>query len=126
MAVPPRLTSLSPVATKLVMAIRFLALCARSRQDPVAHLTSRLGSVTAAKALLDLADCAAHSWPETVQVCKPCCCALSPDESVFAGMAEAARRGDREGFGEVLSGFIRTDRHERLYAHAVEAVAHIG
>jgi hypothetical protein len=122
---PPRLATLSPGTIRLVMAIRFLALCARQRQDPVAHLTCRLGSVTAAKAVLDLADCAGQSWPDTVQVCKPCCCALSPDESVFAGMAETARRGDRAGFSALLTGFIRADRHDRLYAHAAEAVAHL-
>lgn len=123
LAEPPRLSGLSVRTAKVVMAIRLIAVCAANRRDPVAELTCRIGSVPAARAMLDFADVAGSSWPESVRVFRPCCCTLSPDETVFAGMAEAAARADRKAFGEHLAGFIRPERHDRLYNHAVEAVA---
>ncbi len=121
--VMPRLASCSPPAVQLVTGIRLIALCARKGIDPVAELSCRLGSVTAAKAVLDLAGVAGTCWPEPVRVFKPCCAMLSPDESVFAAMAEAAARGDRTAFAAALDGLVRVDRRDRLFDHAIEAVA---
>ena len=114
----------SPVAMRFVLGIRWLALCSRKGHDPVSELTARLGSVTAAKAFLDFADLAGAYWPEPVQVMRPCCVSMTPDESVFAAMAQAAQSNDREAFSRTLHGFIRQGRHEALFDAAVEAFAY--
>lgn len=105
------------------MAIRLIALCAQNGRDPVGELTCQIGSVPAARAVLELADCAGQAWPENVQVFKPCCCMVSPDENTFVGMINAALAGDRAAFTRTIEGFISRNQHDRLYAHAVEAVA---
>jgi hypothetical protein len=56
-------------------------------------------------------------------IARPCCHALTPDEHVFAQMAERAGRADRAGFSAVLDGLVRRERHERLFAVTQEAVA---
>ncbi|MGB3167579.1 MAG: DNA-directed RNA polymerase subunit beta' [Alteraurantiacibacter sp.] len=123
LATLPTMPYRSHVAMRFVLGIRWLAMCERKRHDPVVELTQRLGSVTAAKAFIDFADLAGRCWPEPVQVLRPCCSLMTADESLFAAMAEAAARADRTKFSAVLDGFIRCDRHERLYDHALFAVA---
>ena len=123
LAALPTMPYRSHVAMRFVLGIRWLAMCERKRHDPVVELTQRLGSVTAAKAFLEFADCAGQCWPEPVQVLRPCCSLMTADESVFAEMAQAAARADRALFSAALDGFIRSDRHERLYDHALFAVA---
>lgn len=125
LAEPQRLSHQSTHATRIVMAIRLIAVCANKRHDPVGELTCRLGSVPAARAVLEFADYAGKCWPGNVQVFRPCCWGVSPDESVLVAMADAAIAGDRTAFSCALDGFIRADRHERLYEHAMEAVAHL-
>ncbi|KLE32244.1 hypothetical protein AAW01_09660 [Aurantiacibacter gangjinensis] len=119
----PTMPYRSAVQMRVVLGIRWMALCSRRGHDPVVELTQRLGSVTAAKAFLDFADLAGRCWPDTVQVMRPCCVQMTADETVFAGMADAAARADRDAFGTVLAGLIRHDRHEALYQAAVAAVA---
>ena len=48
---------------------------------------------------------------------------MSPDERTFAAMARTATAGDRDGFSRILDGFVRADRHERLFAATLDAVA---
>ncbi|RJY09765.1 hypothetical protein [Aurantiacibacter aquimixticola] len=119
----PELPYRSQRAMQTVLGIRWLALCSRRRHDPIVELTRRLGSITAAKAFIDFADLAGRCWPENITVLRPCCSVLSPDETVFVDMIEAARMGDRAAFSSALDGFIRADRHDRLYAAAVAAIA---
>ena len=93
--------------------------------DPLVDLATRLGSFTAARAVMDFARGCSLAWPEKAMVARPCCHALTPDETAFAQMAEAARHADRTAFTAVLDGLIRRERHERLFAVTQCAVAEI-
>lgn len=79
--------------------------------------------MAAAKAVFEFAQACAQGWPERVQVNRPCCHALTPDEVVFAQMAQAAANANRAQFDAVLDGLIRRERHDRLYRHSQDAVA---
>jgi len=120
---PPMASQFSAPAMTLVLSIRLMASCVKERRDPLADLACRLESIAAAKAVLDFAQGCARAWPETAAVNRPCCHALTPDEAVFAQMAEAAAAADRAAFAAVLDGFVRRERHERLYLLSQEAVA---
>ncbi|WAT17401.1 DNA-directed RNA polymerase subunit beta' [Aurantiacibacter sp. MUD11] len=113
-----------PVVT-LVVAIRLMAAAMQGNCDPLVELTRRLGSITAAKAVLDLAKAGSQAWPENVMVNRPCCHALSPDEAVLADMASAVLAGDRQQFAAVLEGLVRRERHERLYGAAAAVMAEL-
>jgi len=110
-------------ALHLVMAMRLGALFEAAARDPVSELTTRYRSVTKAVAVLRFADEALRVWPAPFAVNRPCCLALTPDETTIAALARCARRGDRAAFGRAIDGLVRADRHERLYARCVEAVA---
>lgn len=122
---PPHIGGLSYLALKTVTAIRLLALCARTGQDPLGELTRRFGCVTTAKHFLAFADLAGTYWPESVRVLRPCCRALSPDEATLGQMSDAAAAGDRARFARVLDGFVRADRHDALFDRAAAMVAAI-
>lgn len=115
----------SPSSAALVMAIRLMACSLSVGRDPVVEISQHIGSLTAAKAVLDFAKVAADFWPEKATVARPCCHALTPDESVFAQMIEAAGRADRQAFSAVLSGLVRSDRHDTLYEASRQAFAAI-
>ncbi len=115
----------SGTAMTLVMGLRLMASCVAGNHDPLVELTRRLESITAAKAILDFARTCARAWPENVMISRPCCHALTPDEAVFAHMAEAARAGDRAAFAAILDGLIRRERHDRLFEVTRESVAAI-
>lgn len=121
----PAIEDLSCLGYRTVSAIRLLAVCGKAERDPLVELTRRFGSVTAAKAFLDFADLAGDWWPERVAVMRPCCRVLSHDETAIAAMADCAGRGDRSGFEAVLEGFVRSDRHERLFASAAQAASQL-
>jgi hypothetical protein len=106
-----------------VSAVRLLAMCVRCGRDPLdAHLI-QFGCLETTRAFLDFADLVGHSWPDRVQVLRPCCVMLSPDEWTLAQMAERAVAGDREGFGRHVEGFIRQDRHDRIFDAAARLTA---
>lgn len=108
------------------MAIRLMACSLAVGRDPVVEISQHIGSLNAAKAVLDFARLAGAFWPEKATVARPCCHALTPDETVFAQMIETAGRADRQGFSVVLSGLVRQDRHDPLYEasrHAFAAIA---
>lgn len=110
-------------ALHLVMAMRLGALFEAAGRDPVSELTTRYRSVTKAVAVLRFTEEALRVWPAPFGVNRPCCLALTPDETTIAALARCARRGDRAAFGRAIDGLVRADRHERLYARCVEAVA---
>lgn len=122
---PPGIEDLSCLGYRTISAIRLMAVCGKVERDPVVELTRRFGSVTAAKTFLDFADLAGACWPERVAVMRPCCRILSHDEATLAAMADCAGRGDRAGFEAALAGFVRPDRHERLFASAAQAMAQL-
>jgi hypothetical protein len=126
LAAPPLLGELSLLALRSVLAFRILALCSRAGREPVAELASRFRSVTVAKSFLEWADCVGRCWPERLSVHPPCCRGLSPDEKTLALLVDAAASGDREAFSRAIDGFVRPDRHEPLYAAAVDLAAALG
>lgn len=121
----PGIEDLSYLGYRTVSAIRLMAICGKAERDPLVELTRRFGSVTAAKAFLDFADLAGACWPERLAVMRPCCRIISHDEATLAAMADCAGRGDRTGFEAVLTGFVRPDRHERLFSSAAQAMAEL-
>ncbi|MBH5321654.1 DNA-directed RNA polymerase subunit beta' [Aurantiacibacter sediminis] len=115
----PRIGDYGIDAAKTVMALRLVALCSKSGHDPMAELTKRLNDVGAAKNMLALLDRCGALWPEAVHVHRPCCAELSPDETIIAGMAQAASDGDHRAFDKVLDGFIPAAQREGLFAEAL-------
>lgn len=123
LARPADIRALPLTTLHTIMAMRLGALFERAGRDPIAELTQRLRSVTAAMAMLRLTEEVVRCWPDRFVVNRPCCLAMSPDERTLAAMSRAAASGDRDGFCRVLAGFVAADRHEALFAAAVEAVA---
>lgn len=116
---------LSFLALKTVSATRLLALCARAGRDPLLDLTQRFACVTTAKAFVSFADMCGAYWPEDVQVLRPCCRSVSPDEWTIAQMLDHAAHGERGSFSAVLEGFIRKERHDALFDRAKELAAYM-
>ena len=122
---PLQLASLSWLGLRTVSATRLLAVCSRSGSDPLIELARRFGNCASARTYLEFAELVATFWPEDVQVMRPCCSLLSPDEMTIARMADHAASGDRAGFSAMLEGFVRADRHDPLYERTTEMVAHM-
>jgi len=107
----------------MISSFRLLALCAKAGRDPLLELTHRYACLTTAKAFLDFADAIGACWPENVTVARPCCPVLTPDEATIVSMVDAARSGRREGFDAAIDGFVRRERHDRLYVRATAYAA---
>jgi hypothetical protein len=114
--------SLTLPALHVVMTMRLCGLMERAGRDPLTELATRYRSVAAAKASLALAETIALCWPAPYQAARPCSMGMSPDESTLAAMARAALGGDRRAFDASLEGFVRRDRHERLFDATVRTV----
>lgn len=126
LARPHDIRGLSLTALHLVMAMRLCALFERAGRDPVPDLAQRYRSVEAACAVHGLVRTITQVWPEPFMVNRPCCLAMSPDETTLAAMTRSALAADRAGFGATLHGFVRADRHEALHEatrHAVVTLA---
>lgn len=119
----PDLRALNLATLHGVMAVRLCALFDHAQREPLAELAQRFRSFEAAEAVLDLVRAVTRAWPEPFVTGRPCCLALSPDEATLAAMLRTAGRGDRDGFGSALVGFVRAERHEGLYDASVRAVA---
>ncbi|WP_271078823.1 hypothetical protein [Aurantiacibacter sp. MUD61] len=115
----PRIGDYGIDAAKTVMALRLVALCSKSGHDPMAELTRRLNDVRTAKSMLGLLDRCGALWPDALHVHRPCCAELSPDETIIAGMAQAASDGDHRAFDAVLDGFLPPAQREGLFAEAL-------
>lgn len=120
---PQDVRALSLTGLHIVMAMRLCALFEQAAREPVPELARRYRSVEAALAVLGLVDAITVCWPEAVTVNRPCCMAMSPDEATVAAMARAATAGDSAAFGRAITGFVRADRHDRLFEASVRAVA---
>lgn len=126
LARPGDLRALNLTTLHLVMAMRLCALFDRAQREPLAELARRFRSFEAADAVLGLTREIVRTWPEPFVTNRPCCLTLSPDETTLAAMARSAIAADRAGFGAALAGFVRQERHERLYAAMVHAAALLG
>lgn len=123
MLMPVRIEEQTCLAIRAIVAIRLLAICTRTGNEPLPLLSQRLASVTAAKAFIAFADLIGTSWPETFSVMRPCCRIVSPDEATLAQMIDAVAAGNRAQFGRALDGFVRSDRQDALFISAAQATA---
>ena len=118
-----QLAPLDPIARAVIGAIRLLAVNSRLGRDPLPDLVQRFVSIEAARAFIAFADRVGTCWPERVQVLRPCCGLLSPDEATIAALVSAAAAGERLAFTRQIEGFVRPDRHDALFDLAVRLVA---
>lgn len=120
---PVRIEDQTCLAIRAIVAIRLLAICNRTGNEPLPLLSQRLASVTAAKAFIAFADLVGTCWPEIFSVMRPCCRVVSPDEATLAQMIDAVAAGNRAKFGRALDGFVRSDRQDALFISAAQAAA---
>jgi hypothetical protein len=123
LARPQDVRGLSLKGLHVTMAMRLCALFEASGRDPVPDLARRYRSIEAACAVHGLVQTIKQVWPEPFMVNRPCCLAMTPDETTLAALARAAVSGKREAFSDAITGFVRAGRHEALYNATIHAVA---
>lgn len=123
MARPNDVRGLSLKGLHITMAMRICAVFEAAGRDPVPDLAQRYRSIEAACAVHGLVRTIKQVWPEPFMVNRPCCLAMTPDESTLSALARAAFNGKREDFSAEVAGFVRADRHEALYNATIHAVA---
>ena len=114
----PRFDALSAPTRRAILAFRIVAVCGRLKHDPVEELTNQLGSIGAARSFDQFARVVSAFWPDSVRVMRPCGTLLSPDEWTLARILDAAHEGDKRAFTATIEGFIRAERHDRLFVEA--------
>lgn len=107
----------------MTMAMRLCALFDSAGRDPLPDLARRYHSIEAACAVHGLVQTIKQVWPEPFMVNRPCCLAMTPDEVTLSALVRAALSGDRQGFAQVVDGFVRADRCSALYEATIHAVA---
>lgn len=123
MSRPQDIRALSLAGLHIVTAMRLCAMFERAERDPLPDLARRYRSVEAAVSVHRLVRAVIETWPERFTVNRPCCLSMSPDEATLAGLVRHAAAGRREAFCAEIAGFVRAERHERLFDAAVQAVA---
>lgn len=111
----PRVRDLNWPLLRLVLALRIHVLCGPAMRDPLLELTTRFRSVPLARQAVALFDLLERIWPEPIEVGRPCCVSLLPDEATIALMGRAVLLSDRAAFSQALDGLVRADRHEAAY-----------
>ena len=122
---PPMIMHQSVAAYQIIMSLRLVAVCSRSNHDALPHLAQRFASVTAAKAVIAFADQVGNSWPENVQVMRPCCPAITHDEFTVGLLTDAAIAGRRDVFSNIIEGLVRPGQYDQLFERAKAAVAQL-
>lgn len=120
---PQRIDALQPVAIRLILSLRLIALHRQAQRDPVPELTTRLGSVTVAIAAMELVETLTRIWPEPIQVSRMCCPCLTHDEATLSTAIQSAGSRERAEFDRQFEGFLRPGRIEALWEQAVCLVA---
>jgi hypothetical protein len=64
-------------------------------------------------------------WPDAFLVHRPCCMALSPDETLLGDLAVAAVRGDAESAVLMMRDTLPANASRHLFLEAVAATAAI-
>lgn len=119
---PTKVSELSPLAQRLVFSLRLTAVYRKARRDPLAELTSRLGSMTVAVKTLELVETLASSWPEPLQVRRCCCLIASHDEVTIGRALEAVVAGNRCEHDLQLADLVGPAGCERLWQAATGLV----
>lgn len=120
---PRDVRGLTLTGLHMTMAMRLCALFDAAGRDPVPDLARRYHSIEAACAVHGLVQTIKQVWPEPFMVNRPCCLAMTPDEVTLSALVRTALSADREGFAQVVDGFVRADRHAALYEATIHAVA---
>ena len=100
--VPATVNDLSPIAQRFIFSLRVVAVYRKAGREPLAELTSRLGSITVAVKSLQLVESMAHVWPEPVHVQRCCCQILSHHELTIARALEAIAENNVDGFDALM------------------------
>lgn len=123
LARPMDVRGLTLTGLHMVMAMRLCAMFDRAARDPVPDLARRYHSIEAACAVHGLVQTIKQVWPEPFMVNRPCCLAMTQDETTLSALVRSARSADRQAFGTAVDGFVRADRHGALYEATIHAVA---
>lgn len=120
--VPAKVNDLSPIAQRFIFSLRVVAVYRKAGRDPLAELTSRLGSITVAVKSLQLVESMAHVWPERVQVRRCCCQMLSHDEHTMARALEAVAENNQVDFDDQLVDLLPSDARKAIASAAGELI----
>jgi hypothetical protein len=110
------------IAMQAVMATRIATLYLRAGRDPLPDMAVRLRSMRAAQALQEMVSSIGDIWPDHFMVQRPCCMAMSPDETILADVATAALQGDRHGAQAAMSDLLPRTARDRLFGQVIELV----
>lgn len=120
--VPAKVNDPSPIAQRFIYSLRVVAVYRKAGRDPLAELTSQLGSITVAVKLLQLVESLAHVWPDSVQVRRWCCQMLSYDEHTMARALEAIAESNGDAFNDQLADLLPSDARKTIASAASELI----
>lgn len=120
--VPATVNDLSPIAQRFIFRLRVVAVYRKAGRDPLAELTSRVGSITVAVKSLQLFESMAHVWPKPVHVQRCCCQILSHDELTIARALEAIAENNVDGFDAQLADLMPSDTRKTIANAAGELI----
>ena len=123
LSAPRRINALHPISARFIYSLRLIALHELAARDPIPELVVRLSSVAVATKTFALAQVISATWPESIQISRFCCSNLSYDEATIGALIDTAARCDRPGFEQAIEGFIRQERHHRLWDAVLGLVA---
>lgn len=112
-------------AMHMIMGTRLCILFGQAGRDPTPDLAVRLRSMDAARRVARLVRSIQELWPDTFLVHRPCCMALSPDETLLGDLVVAAVQGDEESAVTVMRETLPADTVRHLFLEAVAAAAAI-
>ncbi|MBO9574708.1 MAG: hypothetical protein J7494_03135 [Sphingobium sp.] len=110
------------VVVQVAAAARIAILFAHAGRDYLPGTAVRLRSMRAANALQRLLATVNEVWPHAFLTRRPCCCALSPDESVLADLALAALHGNRPAAIAATCELLPAASRDRIFTDMIELV----
>jgi len=116
--VPATVNDLSPIAQRFIFRLRVVAVYRKAGREPLAELTSRLGSITVAVKSLQLVESMAH----VVHVQRCCCQILSHHELTIARALEAIAENNVDGFDAQLADLMPSDTRKTIANAAGELI----
>ena len=112
-------------AMHMIMGTRLCIMFGQAGRDPTPDLAVRLRSMDAARLVARLVRSIQELWPEPFLVHRPCCMALSPDETLLGDLVVAATRGDEDSAVVMMRDVFPADTSRHLFRETVGAAAAI-
>jgi alkylhydroperoxidase/carboxymuconolactone decarboxylase family protein YurZ len=112
-------------AMHMIMGARLCIMFGQAGRDPLPDLAVRLRSMDAARRVARLVGSIQELWPDAFLIHRPCCMALSPDETLLGDLAVAAARGDEETAVLMMRDTLPAGASRHLFLEAVAAAAAI-